>query len=437
MCQTMKMYPKNLNLRKFSCEKCDSTFQNKNHAKEHQIKSLKINKPHNCEFCAKKFCDKSTLSLHLKETHEKSNSSSREIDIKAKSPKIKDIDKKLNFQCQFCDQKFDGKRTRDIHEKIRNSDGPFKCNLCPFKHCLPNGLSPHIRKVHKNSANLQKRKLCQSSDEKSSENKIQKKKSKVEENQENLDNNSDSKSLNIDCQFCDQTFVSKQSQSYHKENRKSNVLYKCHLCTYRNCFKVGLSLHSNMAHLYCLKCKQKFESQALKTTHTCTIECEICGKRLSVKQLNRHTVNVHLKCYICDKTFQNSEDCIEHMWNVHKFRNPKTLSCKHCDAKFKSSSNLNLHMRNSDGKTLKCEKCPSKFCHKMTLAQHMNMKHASDFSEKEILKLKSAKASDEELKDDSTSQNSNPEKQEKVEPVYNVLPKPKKGQWIVRLQKLK
>lgn len=132
--------------------------------------------------------------------------------------------------------------------------------------------------------------------------------------------------------------------------------------------------------------------------------------------------------------------------SVHQLKfNQKDYSCKYCDAKFKGQWYLKQHMRNSSGKTLKCEKCPAKFCHEINIGRHMNMEHNNKVYQTKISKklnvdhsapknVQKVNLVNESSNFDENMTFDKVHKSAEKRKIYNVLPRPKKGQWIVRLK---
>ena len=93
------------NERKFKCEICrdEKWFKTKNHLRNHM--KFHSEPSHQCDFCQKKFHNKSDLRKHSR-THK-------------------------TYACPACNSKFSTKRSLQKHQEFHSHDRKFKCNVCP------------------------------------------------------------------------------------------------------------------------------------------------------------------------------------------------------------------------------------------------------------------------------------------------------------------
>ena len=102
------------------------------------------------------------------------------------------------------------------------------------------------------------------------------------------------------------------------------------------------------------------------------------------------------QCSKCIKTFDTKWSLKRHEDNVHGDHKP--LTCAICQRSFSNNYGLKRHKRNQ---SYKCVACPKSYCTKLLLKTHVEEEHGT------------------------------PHK------VLYVLPRPKKGRWIVKLEKMK
>lgn len=261
-----------LNLRKFFCIKCDSNFETESAFGTHRRLSMNLDTLFDCACCDKKFCTWQALKIHLKSgihakpgqkltkiKNEKANDknskkkcrfckkafnkslklrnhyvknhnfckpcklqlgSRKEMNLHIKEKHPESV---IEFDCKFCEQKFDSKTNLTIHEKNRKSDVLFNCNICPYSNCLERGFFQHLKTKHH---------FCTSC--------------KQAFETENLKNEHLCNRY-YSCQFCDSRFSRKEQATAHMKRFK-NEIKQCKFCPAKFCQNLGLFNHVTREH---------------------------------------------------------------------------------------------------------------------------------------------------------------------------------------------
>ena len=158
-------------------------------------------------------------------------------------------------------------------------------------------------------------------------------------------------------------------------------------------------------------------------------KCEICEQRFCTKTLHLIHMKNHRKekeildkCDICDITFSNYSNMLRHMKNSTRHRSEndqqthknKQTKCQSCDMKFANKDNFRKHLRRAlSMKPTKCKKCGLKSC--TLLVRHQ----CKDFDGQDSIALNII--------------NNDEVKKPKV---YNFFPKPKRGKWVVAIERI-
>ena len=131
-------------------------------------------------------------------------------------------------------------------------------------------------------------------------------------------------------------------------------------CNERFHLQSKLADHKRKQHDYPnLKCKAEGcelefsvynEYKRHEETHQATVECEVCGKRLSRRYLREHKQQVHQKSVMecemadCGKMFNRKSHLADHMRMVHGFAKLK-CNVGECTAEFMSDAVLMKHKK--------------------------------------------------------------------------------------------
>ena len=186
------------------------------------------------------------------------------------------------------------------------------------------------------------------------------------------------------CAQCDEEFLTWEEHCGHVQTAHLNIWkYRCGLCpevldtiTLKNkhridahskksiCEECGKSIlewdmKSHMARFHspvnpeftCPHCRKMFSKQTFLLTHVSQehepATCTTCGKEFEGRRrMTRHSKSVHdekrFKCQYCDREYHNRIPFEDHL-NTHTGYAPH--SCDICNAKFKSASNRNAHVK--------------------------------------------------------------------------------------------
>jgi len=165
-----------------------------------------------------------------------------------------------------------------------------------------------------------------------------------------LDNNKKLKS--VDCPFCSETLPAAAGRTRQK--------LRVHVKTY----------HSQM------KLDEKWQKIMNKS-----VICQACGKSYcSQSSLEAHVKLMHASnteidsCYICGKGFKKGGSTL---WGHIKTHEDGEHICSICGAKFKVKSYLKRHLKSHDpnSKKFECELCGEKFTRPYLVKQHQEFTH--------------------------------------------------------------
>ena len=220
---------------------------------------------------------------------------------------------------------------------------------------------------------------------------------------------------------------------------------KCSYCTKTFSISSSLLQHKIFVHNLCCGCKKTFPNVRSLFEHQKQCQFPISSTRKIIK------------CNQCDALF-NYFNARRHKQTVHE--KMRAFACKKCDMKFFQKEHLSSHLSGSSLaiKPYRCDMCDFKSCTKLPNNQH-NHRNASEMSfqcsrcdyksshkphvlEHEQRGKKNAVRVCSKCGYRSCNKSFNHEcktdlMQEKPkEKVYNVLPLPIPGKWIVKLERL-
>ena len=309
------------------------------------------------------------------------------------------------FKCVECDMNFTSAETLEKHwkESLEKSEesSTFKCKYCDAKSCTPDALSSHVKSEHEVVAKLQ------------------------------------------NCEFCPKKFKTQMALRQHAK-----------LCCFGN--KESLK-------------KTPKNSQELPDRTTCGIDKEQPEQQGDDIGFGRTMKNV--------KKTPPIKGTLEYLWQNQKTKNETTavknevlildeqeeLKCKNCDFTFSLRASLNRHEKKfaGHGSIHKCKFCSFKSCTKKGLEIHVEQKHESILPHKcsNCLKkfssirtllahlkkyCKTGKTVREIIQDHEESKENIEvedivdavETTEEPKKIYYLLPRPKRGKWIVKLDKI-
>ncbi|KRT80015.1 zinc finger protein, partial [Oryctes borbonicus] len=131
----------------------------------------------------------------------------------------------------------------------------------------------------------------------------------------------------------------------------------------------------------CIHCSNRFNSKASLAQHIITVHTDIrnhvcctCGKKFSSKTALRVHMKSHsnerlYKCKLCSYAGRTASALYIHMSTHSNY----TCICEVCSKTFKSTRNLNDHLRrvHNQSKKHECNYCGKKFVDKYMLSVHI------------------------------------------------------------------
>ena len=336
-----------------------------------QIEIIEEITNYECDFCEKRFDEKEFLLLHKKVVHEV------EKLVQVKTENDSPIESNSN------DYAFSEPNTsEDVPSLILPQIGPenievekiYQCDICKKKFLLKGYLNNHIAYVHK------------------------KKKTQVQE----LQNNHLMKQPEYSCEICEGKFRKLEELNDHKKERKhfKRLFLTCPKCDiFCNSIKQVEDHHFYKHELGCLICRKTFSTELklkkhMKSKKHCTFcksnscrDCDIdygkidktdffCKKCknyfYSARELKNHYSEVHAigyQCFMCDRSFKTTKNLKLHKKEEHY---NKSINCKICSNSFNSEKDFDSH-----GCVINhfCASCDTSFKTFKKLKLHREEKH--------------------------------------------------------------
>ena len=392
-------------------------FYSNKDLKIHRNTTEKLN---HCSQCSFKSCTFRGIASHLKKVHLK------------------------NYKCLKCDVVSRSEKRFKKHAEISKSIKKFKCCIkCNFKSCTSSALAYH--KCLKSSSQLHSENNFSFDRTLQIKNKPISLQQKIE-NREVLMEKPKNLLKKFKCLKCDWRFSELNKFKRHMEKSKLFDQPKvCRLCNFLSCTAKSLSRHKcqklqrNTFHS-CQNCDMKFDRPKVLQKHNESrkkldkpSKCEQCKfTSCTSLGLKRHFLKVHSILQTSQKvdTSEKNNSLKDYYSKSTIFDNE--LKCAKCGMAFYSQKIYQKHIETVESPSV-CNHCNFTSCTSVGLRRHELMVH-------EGLKL-SANLPCSEPALANEYPNFKPfEDQESQSiqkpPVTYVLPKPKKGQWIVRLEKV-
>ena len=276
----------------FPCDFCGKVFDNKSSLAVHVNNTHRL-RPQTCEVCGKTFKNNKSLLDHLRlhKTIEcecgKSIKAASYLQHKAKCQ---------IYKCTDCDYETRSKRDLNTHLKVHQQN-LFQCIFCNYTTSRNANLKRHILNVHSDSA-----KFC--------------------------------------CDECDKQFSRESSLSYHKEAKHSSKI-KCELCdkdfeTRRNLEKHILDQHTHNK----ITTSNGFMilHQSERTIKRKVYFCQQCDYKTTYKgNLMKHVERMHLNPR--PPKIDPSKTCLNCNFTFTKYSNFKVHSLR-CKVKLKKKVDL-------------------------------------------------------------------------------------------------
>ena len=289
----------------YKCEFCEKRFRQSYHLAWHM--ENKCNQP--CPICNIPFKYSRILVKHIQLKHndafkcEKLKCSFATYDKTMLTNHIKEShEKKQTVLCSICGKSFlkrtNGHRHLETHMAIMHNNGekPYKCSLCIKSFAIEKHLDRHIKMLHVEGAKKYQCQLCP-------------RKYYIQNDLKRHIKVVHEKIKDYQCTLCGRAFGLSFELTRHNriEHSGSGRRYKCEKCSYSAEEKQNFLDHV------------KFVHEGISA-----YSCDLCGKSFGIyERLRSHKRTVHAKsknfvCSICGKAFVTSYKLKRHHNQVHE-----------------------------------------------------------------------------------------------------------------------
>ena len=132
-----------------SIAKCQEKFDSSRQLSQHMQNEHSLNNLHRCSKCDFTFPTPTLVTVHLLECHDFDPFKDSTSLIPTKVKVIRDPNLDKPFKCDFCDTRFNLKRTMAIHIKQKHlTDNHIKCDKCDFTAYSDYVLRKHVLERH-------------------------------------------------------------------------------------------------------------------------------------------------------------------------------------------------------------------------------------------------------------------------------------------------
>ncbi|XP_058456027.1 zinc finger protein 728-like isoform X2 [Malaya genurostris] len=327
------------------CCACDVLASSKeellHHANEHIERQTyeDTTKPFECQFCFKRYKEKSTLTFHQKFSYSyKKQLVTKRRGCRAVKKRSAIESTTNNRKCCGCFAEFicldslkqHSRMHHELYRSQKDDANPFQCEIC-FKQfptlirLEQHRLVPYIRE-HKCDiceksflTPLLYQKHMENHHSNSIESKVSKKASVTVEK-------------NVQCDLCGKTVRNKyQLKAHQKSIHTEEKRFSCSLCSqkfkWKHVLQNHLRVHTKEQPYNCKFCPRKFTQLADKTRH------EIC-----------HSQDFPLKCSVCGKGFSmGRQKLLEQHEKHHQAGEDYPFTCQCCDRTFTRLTHRDRH----------------------------------------------------------------------------------------------
>lgn len=318
-------------LRIHSCLFCFKCFSSISNLEEH-IRGHIQEKPFECGFCGQVCASKSNMLKHSK-THFKGSL-------------------QMNFYCHICQRKFHS-INQIISHMVSHPGEKFKCDICDKEFSQIICLHKHRKAIHSQPSIIE-----------------------IEKNT---------------CMFCLKVFRRSTLLPTHILSHIKERPLKYNQCDYSCTSRVLLRVHklanSPLSPIQCGYCNSMFKTPVHLKCHerrmhmekTNAFRCSICPymtfiQRKLDEHIKSHTREKHHKYKVCGKAYAFPNSLYLHR-SLHysDLRKKIWRDCQICKKTFRSSTNLNVHMKIHSGEKIhECKICKKRFLTKEYLNAHMS-----------------------------------------------------------------
>ena len=291
------------------CYLCNKNFTNAGHLKSHIVVHTG-DRHYRCDFCAKTFTEKSSLTKHTKK-HKESNESDQPLRVgnEVKEAFCNQNGLSLHKQstpekipsCKFCSKIFS---THQIMKKHMNT---HKCRICDEIIHKKEELNQHMSNMHSKDCD-ERQFMCHICGNAFKEKGVLKKHLVIH-----------SGIRNYKCEYCTKSFFRAEQLKAHIVTHTGERNFVCEICAKTFVYSNGLSNHIKIVHdgiraYKCKVCQKQFTHPTTLKHHMLIhsgerkFQCQECGKKFTEKSaLTRHSyihtgVRKH-KCTVCSKSF--------------------------------------------------------------------------------------------------------------------------------------
>ncbi|XP_012154973.1 zinc finger protein with KRAB and SCAN domains 7-like isoform X2 [Ceratitis capitata] len=307
----------------WQCEICNCYVRSEVALRDHRH-THQNERPHECQFCSKRFVTTSNLRQHMRGVHteeyekliSEGGDTIVQCDLCKKQLLRRNLEKHLalhvkkdqdaketqtKFLCAYCSRQFSNSKSLSIHEHnvhlIKLEDPKHECDICERKYFQQRDLAAHMQRVH-----LAERKHI--------------------------------------CNVCGNAYKSAWQLTAHK------------------------LLHAEEKSFQCVHCERRYIRQADLSVH-----------------MRTHTGELPFACHLCDKRFAIKVRLTYHLQRHQGIKHP----CTYCDNVYDNRNQLKEHLYKHTGMPYRCELCPDVgFTRRLRFSGHMQRVHNKNLSDEEL-----------------------------------------------------
>ena len=317
-----------------------------------------------------------------------SRDSTPEPEQSSSEEKVKENNKGINLQCNFCSRTYKRKVHLERHIAKQHQDGVVKsiqktkllavvCDLCGKKFQNRRNYENHMREITCVPDDLPECRFCREEF------------ANVSELQDHILLNHP-KGREYNCQICFKSFSTVSNRNSHVQSHNADDSVKCSICNQGFKSILYLKKHQKAIHTKventCHLCDRKFDTQQKFDYHLKThdsvkrYKCDHPGCDKSFMQYHHrenhkttHTGVSKYLCFKCGKEFRQECNLKAHL-KIHDNDNKKSFKCTFhdCEKSFKLNSSLRCHKKihEKDKNTSQCPECGKKFSQRSSFRTH-------------------------------------------------------------------